>query len=809
MSNDPDYLIALEMQKRWNAESSVDLNSSINSDGSEPEIVNFSMPPPSKKPIRIKRSNPSSNQDEDYLNRTQNLVHPQWEMLDPTPDVFSLFTAFDDKFFQSRLKCVTLEWSKRMYSCAGICYSRRNRFGMDITIRLSEPLLKLRPRKDLVETMLHEMIHAYCFVLNIREGNGGHGPNFKKIMYAINKVAGTNITVYHTFNDEVDLYKQHWWRCNGSCQNRAPFFGYVKRTSNRAPGPNDQWWAAHQESCGGTFMKIKGPDKPKKQSAQKDKRQTSDRDLRTFFPTTNNNKQISATPKLSDANNVRSLNNGVPGFVGIKGPIKTNGGGTLLMNPKTKSPFTKSNERQPSIATAFPPSSYPGLSTDPFNTNKRFTPTSTPKRTMTSGGGNLRNVVGLANLNESSSSSGSGGHVNVSPKHAVFSGSGCLVGAVTNSSVNSKNATAGREVDHKHLREIWLKRFDNNNVNSNTKDANNKKTARNLESDAEEAPTGDSKRRRLSTEILPENDAMPGGESKSKSDDWLVLDDEIMMREQPTETIAILSDDDESSGEESGNDVDEDGVDAQPKKSSTPLTAGERQKAIKQEILEDTADLLDEDIILIDDEYDDNGDNDLQNITAAAELADTSVIDEFFGDDTMLKDFNRENDVKPSGSRYFPNPEDDIITCPICQGKMKRCLFSDHMNGCTGIAIKVAPPKIALKKLANTSRPVKPSRKARPCRKDILRKAGYSEQDLLKFTSSSDDEFSTSNNSSVNLVSPPRTNNSTTTDWSPEDMETRLYRQRNILKTTIQCPNCGHEVEQDSINDHLDDCLSP
>ncbi|XP_067636324.1 DNA-dependent metalloprotease SPRTN isoform X2 [Eurosta solidaginis] len=638
MSNDPDYLIALEMQKRWNAESSVDLNSSINSDGSEPEIVNFSMPPPSKKPIRIKRSNPSSNQDEDYLNRTQNLVHPQWEMLDPTPDVFSLFTAFDDKFFQSRLKCVTLEWSKRMYSCAGICYSRRNRFGMDITIRLSEPLLKLRPRKDLVETMLHEMIHAYCFVLNIREGNGGHGPNFKKIMYAINKVAGTNITVYHTFNDEVDLYKQHWWRCNGSCQNRAPFFGYVKRTSNRAPGPNDQWWAAHQESCGGTFMKIKGPDKPKKQSAQKDKRQTSDRDLRTFFPTTNNNKQISATPKLSDANNVRSLNNGVPGFVGIK---------------------------------------------------------------------------------------------------------------------------------------------------------------------------GDSKRRRLSTEILPENDAMPGGESKSKSDDWLVLDDEIMMREQPTETIAILSDDDESSGEESGNDVDEDGVDAQPKKSSTPLTAGERQKAIKQEILEDTADLLDEDIILIDDEYDDNGDNDLQNITAAAELADTSVIDEFFGDDTMLKDFNRENDVKPSGSRYFPNPEDDIITCPICQGKMKRCLFSDHMNGCTGIAIKVAPPKIALKKLANTSRPVKPSRKARPCRKDILRKAGYSEQDLLKFTSSSDDEFSTSNNSSVNLVSPPRTNNSTTTDWSPEDMETRLYRQRNILKTTIQCPNCGHEVEQDSINDHLDDCLSP
>lgn len=126
------------------------------------------MPPPSKKPLRIKRSNPTSNQDEDYLNRTQNLVHPQWETLDPTPDIFALFGAFDEKFFQTRLKCVTLEWSKRMYSCAGICYSRRNRFGMDITIRLSEPLLKLRPRKDLVETMLVCNAGYYNLRVNIK-----------------------------------------------------------------------------------------------------------------------------------------------------------------------------------------------------------------------------------------------------------------------------------------------------------------------------------------------------------------------------------------------------------------------------------------------------------------------------------------------------------------------------------------------------------------------------------------------------------------------------------------------------------------
>lgn len=107
--------------------------------------------------------------NEDDLNATKHLVHPMWESLDPTPDVHSLFGAFNSKFFQSRLHCVELEWSKRMYSCAGICYSRRNRMGQQVTIRLSEPLLKLRSRKDLVETLLVRFfvfIFYYIFVLS-------------------------------------------------------------------------------------------------------------------------------------------------------------------------------------------------------------------------------------------------------------------------------------------------------------------------------------------------------------------------------------------------------------------------------------------------------------------------------------------------------------------------------------------------------------------------------------------------------------------------------------------------------------------
>ncbi|KAJ6621048.1 DNA-dependent metalloprotease dvc-1, partial [Pseudolycoriella hygida] len=66
--------------------------------------------------------------------------------------------------------------------------------------------------------------------------------------------------VYHTFYDEVNFYKTHIWRCNGICQHRGPFFGYVRRTANRVPGPNDQWWRAHQEQCGGHFLKVSEPD---------------------------------------------------------------------------------------------------------------------------------------------------------------------------------------------------------------------------------------------------------------------------------------------------------------------------------------------------------------------------------------------------------------------------------------------------------------------------------------------------------------------------------------------------------------------
>ncbi|XP_075156483.1 DNA-dependent metalloprotease SPRTN [Haematobia irritans] len=802
MSEDADYLYALEMQKRLNA---------LDGEGdSDIEEVDFKKPPvkynaANKKPLQIKRSNPRSNLDEDFLNRTQNLVHPQWETLDPTPDIFSLFGQFDTRFFQGRLKCVTLEWSKRMYSCAGICYSRRNRFGMDVTIRLSEPLLKLRPRKDLVETMLHEMIHAYCFVLNIREGNGGHGPNFKKIMTSINMVAGTNITVYHTFHDEVQLYKQHWWRCNGICQDRSPFFGYVKRSSNRAPGPNDQWWAGHVASCGGTFMKIKEPEKKKKGKASTKEKENSSKstpasgtsDLRKFF-----------TPKTTNDSNVKgfgSLNNG------FKGPVKTNGGGTMLLNPKTKSNTTNdiTSKKPPTsaIAKAFPPSSYPGLSSDPFNTSlnssRGASKTKPPQ-------GNLRNVVGFKDIGGlgGSCDSGGGGNsgravsgVRTNTSSSTDWGRGMSLTSNTYGSHNTSSSPEG-EVDRKHLRDVWAKRFGGGDNSKGSKFSWDKRTSN-------DKPTGDAKRRRISNEgpssEMDSEVVFVADENSSKDkNNWEVVDDDIMMQDQPQTVITLSSDEDE-------DDDDSDSETYKPKINKN-MTLDQRQNMIKQEIMDESIDLRDDEIELIDDEFDDN-------FTAATELADTSVIDEFFGDDTLLQEFKRENDCKPSSSRYQLDSDSDIITCPICQGKMQRSVFANHLDGCTGITRKILPPKAALKKLASTSKEARPKRRPRPSSqstRQILRNAGYSEADLANIHSASsmeeddeEDEFlqrsgiktnRQSNSSTVNISSPDLNS-------STEDENTRRHRLRNVYKTTRQCPVCAQEIEEDEMNDHLDECL--
>ncbi|XP_012935232.1 sprT-like domain-containing protein Spartan [Aplysia californica] len=213
-------------------------------------------------------------------------VDPSLEISDPNPDIRELFLQFNEQFFWGRLSGIEVKWSPRMTLCAGLCvYEGR---GGLCSVRLSLPLLKLRPRKDLVETLLHEMIHAFLFVTDNNRDHDGHGPQFQGHMKRINKATGASISIYHTFHDEVASYQQHWWRCDGPCRKRPPYFGYVKRAMNRAPSFRDFWWAEHQASCGGSYTKIKEPEGygQKKSTKGKGKDDHSDgasKDIRSFL----------------------------------------------------------------------------------------------------------------------------------------------------------------------------------------------------------------------------------------------------------------------------------------------------------------------------------------------------------------------------------------------------------------------------------------------------------------------------------------------------------------------------------------------
>ncbi|XP_067680314.1 DNA-dependent metalloprotease SPRTN-like [Haliotis asinina] len=260
---DPDFEFARQLQEQFDR-----------------EAANNIVSPPSSARVPVSSKSPLS------------IVDESWELTDPNPDIRALFLQYNDRFFWGKLAGIEVKWSPRMTLCAGLCvYERR---GGLCSVRLSLPLLKLRPRKDLVETLLHEMIHAYLFITNNDRDHDGHGPEFQKHMNRINKETGTSISIYHTFHDEVAEYKKHWWRCDGPCQNRRPYFGYVKRAMNRAPSSNDPWWGDHQRTCGGTYIKVKEPEgygqkKGKKEKESKtetvipDKKKVKSPDIRSFW----------------------------------------------------------------------------------------------------------------------------------------------------------------------------------------------------------------------------------------------------------------------------------------------------------------------------------------------------------------------------------------------------------------------------------------------------------------------------------------------------------------------------------------------
>ena len=88
-------------------------------------------------------------------------------------DIFALFEHYNGTYFEGQLGACSVEWSsKRMTLCGGVChYEPRG----GCRIKLSEPLLKLRPGRDLKAVLLHEMIHARVMLMHGGDDDPGEG----------------------------------------------------------------------------------------------------------------------------------------------------------------------------------------------------------------------------------------------------------------------------------------------------------------------------------------------------------------------------------------------------------------------------------------------------------------------------------------------------------------------------------------------------------------------------------------------------------------------------------------------------------
>jgi len=119
--------------------------------------------------------------------------------------VLPLFLELNRQYFQNSLiengvPRVSVRWSDaRMRTTAGIYKSKTNFFGVKASeIILSRPVLEHLPKKALMSTLCHEMIHAWIdIVLKIEEA---HGPVFHQRMDEINSAqTDFQVTVRHSF----------------------------------------------------------------------------------------------------------------------------------------------------------------------------------------------------------------------------------------------------------------------------------------------------------------------------------------------------------------------------------------------------------------------------------------------------------------------------------------------------------------------------------------------------------------------------------------------------------------------------------
>lgn len=276
--------------------------------------------------------------------------------------------------------------------------------------------------------------------------------------------------------------------------------------------------------------------------------------------------------------------------------------------------------------------------------------------------------------------------------------------------------------------------------------------------------------------------------SVTGNNSWHEIDDEVQVW-QENEVIDLADDDD----------------------SVTPMPVKQEKTSPKKRINihDELRATLDDDIELIDDEFEDAlHDKSLELLT------DTSVINDIFGDDTLMADFNNSN-VHNSTHIRKTEPLEEIIKCPICNQEMERQHLSEHLEGCTGCSVEIkfnsrnskplswVPPKRQSgTKRSSTQTQVKSSVAQKHAQ---LLAAGYTENDIrrMRLEETEAEAYNRRIQQEMNNEAREQTRGSTATATNDNDVQLV-----DMLEEQHPCPVCNSLISAISINEHLDTCLN-
>lgn len=455
---------------------------------------------------------------------------------------------------------------------------------------------------------------------------------------------------------------------------------------------------------------------------------------------------------------------------GAGGYTKMNGGGTVVLKPTAKSQnvITISDE----------------------NTNRGSVLSNVSDAAA---GGNLRNVVGFRDLNDSGKKTdvlmsmkpiySLNQFVSIGTsviKRPTFSAGGHVLGS---SSANDSQL-GGTPVES--IRNIWANKFADTRNEPSTSFSKTVKTE-----------TETSNHSKAKTTVTESTSA------------WEEIDDDILIHSVQN-TVIEINDDASNASEESQESHDNRSTERGHSEEDL-----KQQISIKQELLNDLGE-DDANIEMIDDEFD-------ATLNVSTEiLTDNSVIDELFGTDTLMADFNNINDVVMRDPENIGNPDAEIVTCPICEDRMPRSDLTCHLDGCSGITVKINPrgrgktvQSLPFYKNQTTTitKPSTSNRKVSTNEVEMLRRAGYTQEAIDRLAVETQEARDYNDRIMDELSRDDRQRRTSVIQQRPmtnDEIETITLDDGSSSSSVPEkhpCPVCNVAVDVNLINQHLDECL--